>query len=133
MKPSGSPRVLIVEDESLLAMMLEDMLSDLGWEVAANVASVPEALQAIERGGFDLALLDVNIAGREVFPVADALQARGVPLVFITGYGEHGIREDLRGYPVVEKPFHSAQLVRTLHAAAFAGGERRADCRDLSI
>jgi CheY-like chemotaxis protein len=114
-------RILIVEDESLLAMMVEDVLTDQGWDVAANVASVPAALIAVERGGFDIALLDVNIAGKEVFPVADALLERGLPLVFASGYGRDGIREDLRHLPVVSKPFCPEGLMRTLHAVATTG------------
>lgn len=111
-------RVLVVEDESLLSMMIEDILCDLGWEVSANVASIAAALQALHAGEFDLALLDVNVAGEEVFPVADALLDRNVPFVFTTGYGERGIRADLRRHPVLEKPFTFDQLVRTMLAAA---------------
>jgi CheY-like chemotaxis protein len=115
-------RVLVVEDESLLSMMIEDIVCDLGWEVPANVASISAALHALHGGEFDLALLDVNIAGEEVFPVADALLDRNVPFVFTTGYGEHGIRVDLRHHPVLEKPFTFDQLVRTMLAAAGRDG-----------
>lgn len=118
MESSASLRVLIVEDESLVAMMIEDILTFQGLDVVANVASVPAALHAVEQGGFDIALLDVNIAGQRVFPVADALLGRGLPLVFATGYGLQGIREDLRHLPVVAKPFSPDHLVRCLRAAA---------------
>ncbi|MEB1529567.1 response regulator [Xanthomonas sp. WHRI 7945] len=111
-------RVLIVEDESLVAMMIEDILTLQGLEVIANVATVPAALQAVEQGGFDIALLDVNIGGQQVFPVAEAIRDRGLPLVFATGYGLQGIREDLRHLPVVAKPFSPEYLVRCLRAAA---------------
>jgi CheY-like chemotaxis protein len=114
MDPNESLRVLIVEDESLLAMMVEDVLTDAGWTIVASVASVPEALDAVRRGGFDVALLDVNLAGQEVFPVADAVLARGLPLVFATGYGLNGIREDLRHLPVIAKPFSPGQLLHSL-------------------
>lgn len=120
MPPNEALRVLIVEDESLLAMMVEDVLADAGWSVAAAVASVPDALRAVERGGFDIALLDVNLAGHPVFPVADALLARGLPLVFASGYGADGLREDLRHLPVIDKPFSPAQLVAGLRQAAGA-------------
>lgn len=120
MDPTASLRVLIVEDESLLAMMVEDVLTDAGWTVAASVASIPEALAAVQRGGFDVALLDVNLAGQEVFPVADAVLARGLPLVFATGYGLNGIREDLRHLPVIAKPFSPGQL---LHGLSMAVGD----------
>ncbi|WP_317633219.1 response regulator [Xanthomonas sp. AM6] len=118
MQPTEPLRVLIVEDESLVAMMIEGILTMQGWEVIANVATVPAALQAVEQGGFDIALLDVNIGGQQVFPVAEALRARGLPLVFATGYGLQGIREDLRHLPVVAKPFSPEHLVRCLRAAA---------------
>jgi CheY-like chemotaxis protein len=108
---------LLVEDESLLSMMIEDIVGDLGWEVSANVGSISAALHALHGGEFDLALLDVNVAGEEVFPVADALLDRNIPFVFTTGYGERGIRADLRHHPVLEKPFTFDQLVRTMLAA----------------
>lgn len=114
-------RVLIVEDESLLSMMVEDILCDLGWEVPANVASVSEALQALRDGEFDLALLDVNVAGEDVFPVADALHDRNIPFVFATGYGVRGIRADLRHHPILEKPFTMDQLIRTMQTTAGRG------------
>jgi CheY-like chemotaxis protein len=111
-------RVLIVEDESLLAMMVEDLVRDAGWSVAGMAASVDEAMRAVERGGFDVALLDVNLAGRNAFPVAEVLLARGVPLVLATGYGVLEIREDLRHLPMVGKPYAAEQLLRTLRDAA---------------
>lgn len=117
--PTNRPlRVLIVEDETLVSMLVEDILCDLGWEVPANVASVADALQALEAGEFDVALLDVNVAGQEVFPIADALLVRNVPFVFTTGYGAPGVRADLRHHPVLPKPFTSDQLIRTMLAAA---------------
>lgn len=115
-------RVLVVEDESLLAMMIEDILVDAGWCVAANVPSVAEGLRAVERGGFDLALLDVNIAGEPVFAIADAVLALGLPVVFATGYGRDGIRSDLRCLPMIPKPFHPEQLLRLLREACTTVG-----------
>lgn len=120
MPPNQALRVLVVEDEALLAMMVEDVLDAAGWSVAAAAASVPDALRAVERGGFDIALLDINLAGHPVFPVADALLARGLPLVFASGYGAEGLREDLRHLPVIAKPFSPDQLVASLRQAASA-------------
>ncbi|NYZ63180.1 response regulator [Luteimonas deserti] len=114
-------RVLIVEDESLLAMTVEDALIRVGWSVPAAAASVPEALSAVERGGFDIALLDINLGGQKVFPVADALLARGVPLVFASAYGGEGLREDLRHLPIIAKPFSHSELVTTLREAMERG------------
>ena len=110
-------RVLVVEDESLLAMLIEDVLAGEGWEVVASAATVAEALAAVEQGGFDVALLDVNVAGEEMFPVAEALLRRELPLLFASGYGSHGVRRDLRHLPVIAKPFHPAALVEALRAA----------------
>lgn len=104
-------RVLIVEDESLLAMMIEDALESAGWNVVASAASVATALDAVERGGFDIALLDVNLGGEPAFPVADALIARGLPLMFASGYGVEGLRADLRHLPVIAKPFSYSELL----------------------
>lgn len=99
-------RVLIVEDESLVAMLLETILSDMGCDVIGPEANVDDGLRiASGTGELDAALLDVNVAGQEVFPVAEALKARGVPFVFSTGYGEAGLPEHWRGNPTVQKPF----------------------------
>ena len=99
-------RVLIVEDESLVAMLLETILSDMGCDVIGPESNVDDGLRiASGTGKLDAALLDVNVAGQEVFPVAEALKARGVPFVFSTGYGEAGLPEHWRGNPTVQKPF----------------------------
>jgi CheY-like chemotaxis protein len=111
-------RVLIVEDESLVAMLIETILEDLGGEAVSPLASVEDALAFLEdRPSLDAALLDVNLAGRQVFPVAEALQASGVPFVFSTGYGEGGLPEEWRGRPTVQKPFTEAGLRSALQQA----------------
>jgi CheY-like chemotaxis protein len=107
-------RILIVEDEMLIGMLLEDMLVDLGHEVAAVVPRLRDALAAVERETFDLAILDVHLHGESAFPVADALISRGVPFVFATGYGERGLPETYRGRPVLQKPFAKDDLERVL-------------------
>lgn len=99
-------RVLVVEDESLVAMLLETILEDMGCTPVGPVATVDEGLTVVAgEASLDAALLDVNVAGREVFPIAEALRARGVPFVFSTGYGEGGLPDDWRGHPTVQKPF----------------------------
>lgn len=111
-------RVLVVEDESLVAMLIETILEDLGGEAVGPMASVDEALAFLADGtAIDAALLDVNLAGRQVFPVAEALQAAGVPFVFSTGYGEGGLPEAWRGRPTVQKPFTEAGLGAALRQA----------------
>jgi CheY-like chemotaxis protein len=107
-------RVLVVEDEGLVALMLEDMLEDIGYEVAFSAASVAQALAWIERDGdADVALLDVNLGGEAVFPVADALKARGVPYAFSTGYGE-GHDPRFSEAPLLGKPILAERLEQVL-------------------
>ena len=99
-------RILVVEDESLVAMLIETILEDLGCIPVGPAATVPEALSLIEGDtAIEAALLDVNVAGQQVFPVAEALAARGVPIVFSTGYGEGGLPDEWRGNPTIQKPF----------------------------
>lgn len=102
----GGRRILIVEDESLVAMLLETILDDMGCETVGPISTVAEAVALIEGGeALDGALLDVNVAGVEVFPAAAALDARGVPFVFSTGYGEGGLPEEWKGRITLQKPF----------------------------
>jgi CheY-like chemotaxis protein len=112
-------RVLVVEDEGLVAMMLEDVLEDLGCPLAASLSSVGEALAWIEAGGeADAALLDVNLGGEQVFPVAEALAARGVPFAFTTGYGEsHDPR--FKGAVLLGKPIRLQRLVEALQGFGY--------------
>lgn len=99
-------RVLVIEDESLVAMLLETILEDMGCAVVGPESNIDDGLKAAAgEASLDAALLDVNVAGREVFPVAEALRTRGVPFVFSTGYGEAGLPEHWRGNPTIQKPF----------------------------
>jgi two-component SAPR family response regulator len=90
------------------------MLADMGCHVVASAARVSEALKLIEATDIDAAVLDVNVAGKKVFPVAEKLRDRKIPFVFATGYGVEGLREDLRTYPVIAKPFPQSQLQEAL-------------------
>jgi CheY-like chemotaxis protein len=112
-RPSGR-RILIVEDELMIRMLLEDMLDELGYTIAAQAARIDEALDAANNGDFDVAILDVNVNGQSIGPVADALVARGIPFVFATGYGERGLPEPYRDRPAVKKPFQVDGLSQTL-------------------
>ena len=107
-------RVLIVEDEMLVAMMIEDALVDLGMEVAGTAGTIEDALAAAAKEGFDCAILDVHLHGKEVYPVADALAARGLPFIFATGYGQGGLAAKYRGRPSLPKPFTGQDLERVL-------------------
>ncbi len=103
-------RVLIVEDEALVSMLLEDMLSDAGFAVAASLNTLPAALAFVRDHGaeFDFAILDVNLSGQPSFPVAEAIAASGKPLAFSTGYGNAGLPPIWRDRPTLQKPFGSA-------------------------
>jgi CheY-like chemotaxis protein len=110
----SAPEVLVVEDEGLIALLLDDMLEDLGFHVAYSAASVAQALAWLDQGGApDAALLDVNLAGEKVFPVADALAARGVPFVFSSGYGEMSERR-FGAAPMLGKPIRADRLAEVL-------------------
>lgn len=98
-------RVLVVEDESLVAMLLETILEDMGCTTVGPAATVADGLAMVEGETLDAALLDVNVAGHQVFPIAEALKARGVPFVFSTGYGEGGLPDEWRGQATLQKPF----------------------------
>lgn len=111
-------RVLIVEDESLVAMLLETILEDMGCAPVGPASTVEEGVRLVQtEAELSCALLDVNVAGTTVFPVADALKARGVPFVFSTGYGEGGLPDEWRGHPTIQKPFTEATVREALFTA----------------
>ncbi|WP_331252999.1 response regulator [Pseudomonas luteola] len=87
-------RVLLVEDETLIAMLLEDILDELGYDVAGSAADFDEGMRLASSETFDLAILDVNVGGREIFPIAEQLAARDIPFMFSTGYGAYGLPEE---------------------------------------
>jgi CheY-like chemotaxis protein len=107
-------RILIVEDETMIAMLLEEMLADLGCIVVGPARDVAMALEAVNTEQIDCAILDLNLRGERADPVADALVARGVPFIFATGYGESGIDPRFKNAPVLQKPYEFAKLTRTL-------------------
>jgi CheY-like chemotaxis protein len=110
-------RVLVVEDEGMIAMLAKGMLVAMGCEVAGFAARLPDALSKIDTLSFDVALLDVNLAGTLSYPVAEALRARGVKFIFTTGYGNASLPPNLRDAPVLSKPYVQAQLRAALVAA----------------
>lgn len=114
-------RILVVEDEVAISMLLEDMLLDMGAEVVGPAGRIALALTFAESEALDLAILDVNLAGETIYPVVAALARRGVPFVFSTGYGSAGIDEPYRDRPVLQKPFSQAELERKLKAALSLG------------
>lgn len=108
------PHVLVVEDELMIRMLLEDMLLDSGYEVIASAGRLDDALRYAREADFDVAILDVNLDGQSVAPVAEILERRGLPFVFATGYGERGLPEQHRGKPTLQKPFQQENLSRIL-------------------
>jgi len=113
-RSTAPTRILVVEDEFLIRTLLEDMLTDLGHEVAASAATVDEARNLAVAGGFDLAILDVNLEGQEIFPVAEILAERKLPFIFVTGYGAAALPDHFRGRPTLQKPFQSEKLEAAL-------------------
>lgn len=114
-EPSQSRRrILVVEDEFLIRMLLEDMLTDLGYELAGVAGRVDEAAEMAKSKDFDLAILDVNLDGQDVYPVADIIGKRGVPFMFVTGYGGRGLPDAYRERPTLQKPFQLDELKRML-------------------
>ena len=107
-------RVLVVEDEMMVSMLIEDMLSDLGCVVVGPASRLDEAIELANTAELDCAVLDVNLGGQPIFPLADLLWAKGVPFGFATGYGDAGLREVDRGSPVLQKPFREGDLARVL-------------------
>jgi two-component SAPR family response regulator len=115
-------RLLLVEDEALTGMMMSDMLTELGFHVVGPFGRVADAIAAVGSEDIHGAVLDVNLDGEMVYPVADAVAARGVPFVFVTGYGAEGIDARFARIPVLQKPverqmlqkifLHGEQLVR---------------------
>jgi CheY-like chemotaxis protein len=108
-------RVLVVEDESLVAILVEDLVADLGCVVVGPVSTAAQAKALAETGDIDIALLDINLGrGETSFEAAEILRGRGVPFAFVTGYGRQGVRPDLRDAPVIDKPIDPDVLRRFL-------------------
>jgi CheY-like chemotaxis protein len=109
-----APRVLVVEDEMTVAMLIEDMVSELAYEIAAVVPRLEDAMRLLDSESFDLAMLDVHLNGKTVFPFAAELEAREIPFLFATAYGPRGIPQEFRHHVVLQKPFGPVELRRAL-------------------
>lgn len=109
--------ILIVEDEPLIAMMLEDFLDSLGHKVSGTCDTVQCALDEVEKGGFDLAILDVNLKGENVWPVAAALRQNNVPFVIATGGHVDPPPPEYNNAPVIEKPYTVDRVTPAIEAA----------------
>ena len=109
-----APRVLVVEDEMTVAMLIEDMVSELAYDVAAVVPRLEDAMRLLDSDSFDLAMLDVHLNGKLVFPFAKELEEREIPFLFATAYGPRGIPPEFQGHLVLQKPFGPVELRRAL-------------------
>ncbi|MEC5292841.1 response regulator [Aurantimonas sp. C2-6-R+9] len=114
MTGQAAKRVLIVEDEVLLAMHLEDMLNELGYEVVGPATRIDMAMELACESDIDFAVLDINVAGKKSFPVADILRQRGIPFAFASGYGAEGLMDGYRGFPALRKPYAQEDLERII-------------------
>jgi CheY-like chemotaxis protein len=119
------PRLLLVDDDPILAILVADWLSEIGCEVVGPARSVAAALQLVasEGAALDGALLDVALANEDSYPVADALALNGVPYAFVTGHGLGGVAADYRDAPILTKPFQFEDLQRTIDRLAALRGD----------
>jgi CheY-like chemotaxis protein len=113
--PGGS--VFLVEDEVMIRMMVADMLEELGYSVSAEAGEINEAIRLAQSAEFDLAILDVNVNGKVISPVAELIKARNRPFIFATGYGSSGLPEEYRDRPALQKPFQLESLARIIDTA----------------
>lgn len=114
---ADTKNILVVEDEIMIRMLLEDMLGDLGYTIAGAVGRIDDAIKLARTGEFDMAILDVNLNGQTVSPVAEILEERGLPFVFATGYGERGLPERFMNRLTLQKPFQQENLSKILSQA----------------
>jgi CheY-like chemotaxis protein len=108
-------RVFLVEDEAMIRMMVADMLEELGHSVAAEAGQLDKATELARSTDFDVAILDVNLGGKIITPVAELIASRGLPFIFATGYGAAGVPEELRDRPALQKPFEIQALAEALN------------------
>ncbi|HEX7883076.1 MAG TPA: response regulator [Afipia sp.] len=114
LKAGSQTSILLVEDEVMIRMMVADMLEELGYTIAGEAGDIDEGIRLVQAVDFDIAILDVNVNGKVITPVAEAVHMRGLPLVFATGYGVQGLPEKFRDRPTLQKPFQIETLARTI-------------------
>jgi len=119
---NGHPcRVLVVEDEALIAMLVEDMIHDSGAEMVGPAAKLTDAVDLARNAQADVALLDLNLGGALAYPVADVLRQRGVPIVFTSGYGSAALIQRFQDCPILDKPFDQRSLEQAIGTALRSG------------
>src|SRR6201995_4602076 len=115
-RPEGCS-VFLVEDEVMIRMMVADMLDELGYSVAAEAGEIGEAIKLAQHAEFDIAILDVNVNGKVISPVAELIRVRNRPFIFATGYGSSGLPEEYRNRPTLQKPFQLETLAKMIDIA----------------
>ena len=120
-------RVLVVEDEALISMLIEDMLADIGCKCVDVAASVEGAMEVLTKAAPDFAMLDINLNGKRSFPIADILLSREIPFIFLSGYGSRGLAEAYAGAKVLQKPFQLGDIETAL-ADVFGCAARTGAC-----
>jgi len=119
---NGHPcRVLVVEDEVLIAMLVEDMIHDSGGEMVGPAAKLTDAVDLARNAQADVALLDLNLGGALAYPVADVLRQRGVPIVVTSGYGSAALIQRFQDCPILDKPFDQHSLEQAIGTALRSG------------
>ena len=121
--PARVPRILVVEDEILVSTLIEDVLTDLGCHAVGPASCVAWALALADTEKLDGALLDLNIGGEPAYPIADALTARGIPYMFITGYSRDSLLRPYAGVPTLEKPFNVGALSALVRESMMGNGQ----------
>ena len=118
MRKQEAKRILIVEDEFLVAMLLEDLLTEMGHQVIGTFAQVDEAMKFANQADVNFAILDINLAGATSFPVAEILRRRGIPFLFASGYGSTGLASAFENELTLQKPYEPAELERAIAEAS---------------
>jgi DNA-binding response OmpR family regulator len=110
-------RILVVEDEAMISMLLEDMVLDCGGELVGPVARFDDALELAHRAEFGVAVLDLNLNGTLSYPIAEVIRGRGIPVIFATGYGADGLLDRFSDCPTLQKPFSQQDFAEAVAAA----------------
>jgi CheY-like chemotaxis protein len=110
-------RILVVEDEAMISMLLEDMVLDCGGEIVGPVAKFDAALELAHEAEFGVAVLDLNLNGTLSYPIAEVIRERGIPVIFATGYGEKGLLDRFRDCAILQKPFSQKDFAEVVATA----------------
>ena len=110
-------RILVVEDEAMISMLLEDMVLDCGGEIVGPAAKFDDALELAPKAEFGVAVLDLNLNGTLSYPIAEVIRERGIPVIFATGYGADGLLDRFRDCPTLQKPFSQQDFAEAVAAA----------------